>query len=448
MRLALALVLLVLGRPAVAADDKPAPKEMTAKQLVEATRNAIVRINPIITGDLEVKDKSGKAVTLEGATWVEGGGTGFIVPGGFIVTNDHVIQPDPVGTEIQPGVKIKKITSVAYRATFAFDTRHPLNAMAERDPLLGPGKNPFALDAKPIAPGPFDVNRNVLPVKVVGRDALADLAVLEVVVPPSSNVLHNGLRDKHIREKMDKAAVAFAPAGNYAVGDDVVAIGFPVFAEGPPTVTKGIISALHRPHPKKGAPFSDLIQTDAAINPGNSGGPLFDMSGRIVGVNTYSLNHISDPGVGFARSSRTAEPFVKLLVENKEIRRPELGFDFAGQGAERTDTLGLARGLLVTRLVKDGPAEKAGLRPGDIVVQLGAERVTHPGDFHNALAFAAGKDSVAVTVWRLPEEDAKAVLAWTREDIQRFEFRKIFDQTESAIKLKDIQKVEFTLKLK
>jgi S1-C subfamily serine protease len=348
------------------------------------------------------------------------------VPGGYIVTNNHVVDPF-----LKPGQKLKHV--VEYRGTFAFDTREPaLRPLGER-------RDPFPLVGVETPVSPNDLTRSVLQLKLVNRDPLSDLAVLRV------DAIRRDFLDKrlkYVEGEMERAALKFAPHTETEVGDDVVAVGFPRLFAGPPTVTKGIVSALNRARPDNDT-FTDLIQTDAAINPGNSGGPLLDRRGRVVGVNTYSLGHLGTPGVGFARSARTAEPFVKMLQKGP-IARPGPGFDAISLDADDTDLLGVPLGLLLTKIEKGGPAEKAGARPGDLIVSIGSGPVSRTGDLHNALGFAGRDSIIMVTVWRFPEAQAKELLENRQDGLK---FLRIF-QPDGAIKLDTIKKIDLPLSLK
>lgn len=159
------------------------------------------------------------------------------------------------------------------------------------------------------------------------------------------------------------------------VGDLVLAIGNP-FGVGQ-TVTSGIISALARTH----AGISDyqfFIQTDAAINPGNSGGALVTMDGRLVGVNTAIFSRSGGSnGIGFAIPANMVELVVESAVNGGVIRRPWLGASGQTVTSDLADTLGLDRplGVLVNRLHEGGPADKAGIEIGDVLLSIGGHEV-------------------------------------------------------------------------
>ncbi|MDT7800701.1 MAG: hypothetical protein QOI78_4134 [Actinomycetota bacterium] len=193
---------------------------------------------------------------------------------------------------------------------------------------------------------------------VVGADPLSDLAVLRA------------------REQTPSAAV-LGDADNLVVGQLVVAIGSPLGFSG--SVTAGVYSALGRAlpvrHGRAGRVIEDVIQTDAALNPGTSGGALADSAGRVVGVNTA----VAGVGLGLAVPiNSTTRRIINTLVVEGRVRRAYLGVvgvpaPLPDDIAERT---GQEAGLRVREVVSGGPAERAGLRAGDLVLTVGRTRVS------------------------------------------------------------------------
>ncbi len=194
--------------------------------------------------------------------------------------------------------------------------------------------------------------------QVVGTDADADLAVLRVALSPVP-------------------AIPFGSMDRLSVGDPVLAIGNP-FNVGQ-TVTSGIVSALDRNQLGLSA-IENFIQTDAAINPGNSGGALVDAEGRLVGINTaiFSRNGGS-MGIGFAIPVDIAREVMDALIRDGQVVRGWIGVQPRDLSAEFADSFQLPvhEGVLITGVVQEGPAAKAGIRPGDVVTALAGQRITN-----------------------------------------------------------------------
>ena len=194
--------------------------------------------------------------------------------------------------------------------------------------------------------------------ELIGADAASDLAVLK------------------IKSDQSFPFVKFGDSTKTRVGEWVVAIGNPFGLGG--TVTSGIVSAVYR-NTGQGGAYDRYIQTDASINRGNSGGPLFDMRGNVIGIN----NAIFSPsggsvGIGFAIPADIAAPIVDQLKEGREIERGFLGVGLEPMNDDLANSLGLARnrGELVQSIQPGSAAEKAGLKPGDIVTKVNGKDVT------------------------------------------------------------------------
>ena len=197
--------------------------------------------------------------------------------------------------------------------------------------------------------------------RVVGSDNDTDLAVLKV----------DAGRLPSISTSADLPQV----------GDVVLAIGNP-FGIGQ-TVTMGIVSAIGRQLAL--SPYEDFIQTDAAINSGNSGGALVNARGQLVGINTAMLERgVGAEGIGFAIPVRTAKMVLEQIVEHGSVVRGWLGADYAGLTVAADSGLpAAARGATVTDVYPGGPAAKAGLQPGDVLLQVGKQPVIDPADLRN-----------------------------------------------------------------
>nr|WP_093428009.1 Do family serine endopeptidase [Thiohalospira halophila] len=191
---------------------------------------------------------------------------------------------------------------------------------------------------------------------IVGSDPGSDLAVLRV-----------GLEELPTAE--------FGDSEGLRVGDVVLAMGNP-FGVGR-TVTQGIISATGRNQRGLSA-FEDFIQTDAAINPGNSGGALVDAAGRLVGINTAIYSRTGGHmGIGFAIPADRARAIFTDLVETGRVERGWLGIEVQALSPRLRESFGLEgeNGVVITGLLRDGPAHRAGLRPGDVVTGIDREPV-------------------------------------------------------------------------
>ena len=183
------------------------------------------------------------------------------------------------------------------------------------------------------------------------------------------------------------------------VGDWVLAVGNPFGLGG--TVTAGIISARGRDI--QAGPFDDFLQIDAPINRGNSGGPLFDASGRVIGINTaiYSPSGGS-VGIGFAIPSEMAGDIIEQLKVAGVVERGWLGVEFQPVNEAVAASLGLdeAQGALVAGVVEDGPAEKAGVQVGDVILRMDGEKLDDPKDLPRMVAAARAGDRVDFDVLR------------------------------------------------
>ena len=188
--------------------------------------------------------------------------------------------------------------------------------------------------------------------KIVGQDLITDLAVIKVDTEdplPTAKLVSSDTVD---------------------VGDWVVAVGNSLALKGGPTVTLGIISAKGRTIDTQHGVLYDMIQTDAAINDGNSGGPVVNMNGDVIGISTAIYRQAQ--GIGFAVSSTVAAPIIDSLIEHGRVVRPLIGLsgtDVTPANANRLN-LPVDEGIIITRMARDGPAARAGLQVGDVVIKM------------------------------------------------------------------------------
>jgi S1-C subfamily serine protease len=257
----------------------------------------------------------------------QGAGSGVIVrPDGYIITNNHVVQ----------------------------------DATAIKVTLIG-GKT--------------------LTGKIVGRDPLADLAVIKV----------------DSRDPLPAARMG--SSGALQVGQLAIAIGNP-FGLGS-TVTTGVVSALNRNIELPSLVVENLIQTSAAINPGNSGGALVDSSGAVIGINTAIIPNAQ--GIGFAIPSDVARVEMEQLIANGRVIRPWVGVVYGGEvdpQSGKTYNLGTEHGVVVRQVEPSGPAARAGVQPGDIITAVNGERVDSWNDFVRDVVGKKIGDTVTLTIIR------------------------------------------------
>jgi serine protease Do len=221
--------------------------------------------------------------------------------------------------------------------------------------------------------------------EVVGRDTKIDVALLRI--KPSKPL----------------AAVKFGDSDVTRIGDWVLAIGNPFGLGG--TVTAGILSA--RAREINAGPYDDFLQTDAAINRGNSGGPMFNMDGDVIGINTaiYSPSGGSI-GIGFALPSNLAAPVVEQIKEFGHARRGWLGVNIQSVTDEIAESLGMDKphGALIASVKEGGPAQVAGIEPGDVVLDFDGKEVADMHHLPRVVAETPIDKPVKVTVWRKRKE--------------------------------------------
>ncbi len=225
---------------------------------------------------------------------------------------------------------------------------------------------------------------------VVGADERYDLAVIKI-------------------EGSDLPAALLGDSDAVLIGEWVVAIGNPfgyILNDTEPTVTAGVISALHRDIQPSGATavYKDMIQTDAAINRGNSGGPLVNSMGEVIGISTFTLSAENGAylGMSFAIPINTARLLVDELVRYGRVRDIWIGMGLTNVTPAIAVALDLASadGAIVATVEPESPADRAGLRPGDVIIALNGVAVTNAGDVWRATFGAKVGDAIAVTMIR------------------------------------------------
>ncbi len=246
--------------------------------------------------------------------------------------------------------------------------------------------------------------------KVIGKDPYMDLAVLQI-------------------ESDEKfIPVSFGDSDKARVGDWVIAIGNPYGFGG--TVTTGIISSRNRDIGL--TRYDDFIQTDASINVGNSGGPLFDLNGKVVGINTAIIapGRSGSIGIGFAIPSNSASKVIEQLIEFGETKRGWLGvrIQVVTEEIAEVEKLEKPEGALVANVSEGSPAAKGGIKPGDIILEFDGKKVDTMRTLPKLVAQTKVGKRVTVKIWRNQQLISKKVLLGRLESSKEF---KAENKTES-----------------
>jgi serine protease Do len=227
----------------------------------------------------------------------------------------------------------------------------------------------------------FDDRR--LEAKVVGADAKTDIAVIKI-------------DDSKLRP------LSFGNSDKIRVGEWVIAIGSPLGDNLEQTVTHGIVSAKGRSNLGL-ADYEDFIQTDAAINPGNSGGPLVDIEGKLIGINTAIASRTGGfQGIGFAVPSNMAKQVMNSLIKYGKVTRGWLGVTIQDINESMAEGMNLnsTDGTIVGSVVEGSPAEKAGLKTGDVIIKLNGQNVKNTVELRNNIASTPPNTTVTLQVIR------------------------------------------------
>ena len=238
--------------------------------------------------------------------------------------------------------------------------------------------------------------------QVVGTDPETDLAVIKI-------------------DLANLPAITLGHAEQSRVGDVVLAIGNP-FGVGQ-TVTMGIISALGRNHLGINT-FENFIQTDAAINPGNSGGALIDTNGNLLGINTAIYSRSGGSlGIGFAIPVSTVKTVMESIINNGQVVRGWIGVEPQDITPELAESFGLQKksGAIIAGVLKNGPADKAGIRPGDILVAIEGKPVSDTTEMLNLIAQLMPGNKAKMTVFRKSQESTLDVTIGKRPKLKREE---------------------------
>ena len=216
----------------------------------------------------------------------------------------------------------------------------------------------------------------------VATDTLTDLAVLRI-------------------DTENLPAATVGDSLKLRVGDWVVAIGNSLGLG--TSATTGIVSALEVSLPvSAGQTLYNLVQTDAAINPGNSGGPLVDMVGEVIGINSVKIAQEGVEGMGYAISSQEAAPIIQQLINNGFVVRPWLGVGLAtvNQFVVQSYNLAVDKGGFVVNVAQGSPADKAGIKAGDVITKFGDQEITDVNDLIRAIHSSQAGQTIEITFWR------------------------------------------------
>lgn len=253
-----------------------------------------------------------------------------------------------------------------------------------------------------------------LKAKIIGRDEDTDVAIIKV-------------------DAKDLTAVDFADSDRLRVGDFVVAIGNP-FGLGQ-TVTSGIVSALGRSGLGIEG-YEDFIQTDASINPGNSGGALVNLRGELVGINTAILSPGGggNVGIGFAIPTNLVQDIMSQLIEFGEVKRGRLGVYIQDLTADLARAFGMQQleGAVVSQVMEDSPAEKAGLKAGDVIIGVDKRIVNNTSDLRNIIGLLRVGKNVELDIVRNGKRK-KITAVITEQDREKLAGEKLSPRLAGAV---------------
>jgi serine protease DegQ len=239
-----------------------------------------------------------------------------------------------------------------------------------------------------------------LKAKVVGVDPETDLAVLKV-------------------DRAELPSITFGQLESVRIGDVVLAIGNP-FGVGQ-TVTMGIVSALGRRGLNINT-YENFIQTDASVNPGNSGGPLVDTAGNLIGINTAIFSRTGGSlGIGFAIPATTAKTVLEQIVAEGSVTRGYIGVQAQAVTPEVSDSLklGVMTGVLISGVERDGPADRAGVKPGDVLVGVNGKLTPDPAVMLDVVAELAPGSQATLKLRRGDKEVEAGVTVGKRPPVRR-----------------------------
>ncbi len=268
------------------------------------------------------------------------------------------------------------------------------------------------------------MDKRIFKAEVIGKDPKTDIAVLKI-------------------DADDLTALPIGDSDEVRVGEWVMAVGSPFSENLSHTVTTGIISALGRSNVFTGDHYENFIQTDAAINPGNSGGALLNMSGELIGINTAIATggyEKANRGVGFAIPANMVKKVMNDLIEKGYVVRAWLGVYIQEVNDDVAKALDLDTrdGALVSSIVDDSPAEKAGFEEGDVIIQFGDEPIEDPSQLKNVVSSTPPLTKEKVTIIRDGKTKKLTVTLEELKDKETDVFAEQSDNESLGITVKEI----------
>lgn len=347
---------------ALASQDSLHQLSDSIETLSEKVSPAVVQIFSTSYTVADQDSDSGDATTAGLVTRQRSSGSGVILsPDGYIITNNHVVRD-------------------------ARRVRVQIASLPDDD-------DPSARATRPR----FHAHGKLLDAKIIGVDRVADLAVLKIDSPARLPVLR--LSDSDALHQ----------------GQVVLAFGNPLGLEN--SVSIGIISSVAR-QVKPDDPMA-YIQTDAPINPGNSGGPLLDADGNVIGINTFILTQSGgSEGIGFAIPSNVVRDAYDQIRKDGHVHRGEIGVVVQSITPDLAAGLGLKRdtGVILGDVTPDGPADKAGLKPGDVLISLDGHRLYNAREFDTSLYRVSLNQAVTIEALRGTQRLTATVTVQERDD--------------------------------
>ena len=260
---------------------------------------------------------------------------------------------------------------------------------------------------------------------IIGTDPKSDLAVLKI-------------------DAEDLDDIDIGDSESIRVGEWVMAVGSPFSENLSHTVTTGIVSAIGRSNILNSGSYEDFIQTDAAINPGNSGGALLNMDGDLIGINTAIATggyEKGNRGVGFAIPSNMAQRIMSDLIDKGYVTRSWLGVIIQELDNETAEALDIEtrNGALIADVVKDSPAEDAGMQEGDVIVEFNGKPIANTANLKNVVSLTAPESTNRVKVIRNGSpKTVKVTLQELPENPQQYAIRQRNESNEFGLELKKI----------